>query len=168
VRRITLAMMTIPALLQGCGWHLQGNRALSANVSPVYLDLIDAHSEFATALTRELRTQGITFATSADGARVVVHVTADSTGHHVSAVSALNEPQQYEVYYTASFHISEHSNGSADISLAPIQTSSLSRTMNYDKTAALAMQRQEQVLQQLLAEGLAEQVVRKLGLAAAR
>lgn len=155
-------LLALTLLLSACGWHLQGGRDVAMRASPIYLELDDEHSEFARALQMRLRNAGVELAASAASARVTLQVTAEESGHHISAVSALNEPQQYEVYYGVSYRITGQVADQHDISLTPVQSSRLSRTMNYEKTAALAMQRQEQMLQQRLAEELAEQVLRKL------
>jgi len=164
IRSATLLMLT--SLLGACGWHLQGEPGVAARTSPIYLLLEDTHSEFARALQTRLRSAGVELSASAASAKITLQVTAEEVGHHISAVSALNEPQQYEVYYSVSYRITGHGSEQHDISLPAVQSSRLSRTMNYEKTAALAMQRQEQMLQQRLAEELAEQVLRKLNFVA--
>jgi len=152
-------------LLAGCGWHLRGDRQLGANVSPLYVQFSDEHSDLARALTAQLRASGVVFTTSRSEARTILTVMDEETGHHVSAVSALNEPQQYEVFYRAHWLV-ERAAQSQPEQRAGTLTSSLSRTMNYDKTAALAMQRQEQTLLTHMAADLASQMVDKLGFVA--
>lgn len=160
LRRAVLISMML--MLGACGWQLQGHRQLDAQVSPLYLELIDEHSELARALAMQLRAAGVTLVGSSAEARIVLTIAAEENGHHVSAVSALNEPQQYEVFYRARWRI-EQAGQSQPEQQGGDFTTGLSRTMNYDKTAALAMQRQEQTLMQRLAKDLADQMVLKLG-----
>lgn len=159
-RRVVL--ISVMLMLGACGWQLQGHRQLGAQASPLYLQLTDEHSELARALTTQLRAAGVTLAGSSAEARIVLQIAAEENGHHVSAVSALNEPQQYEVFYRVRWRVEQAGQSQPEQQAGDFNTS-LSRTMNYDKTAALAMQRQEQTLTQRLAKDLADQMVLKLG-----
>ena len=148
-------------LLGGCGWQLQGARHIDAALLPVYLDLQDDHSMFAQALQQQFRLSGMPVVTDATLAHSTLVVTTDDSGHHVVSVSALNEPQQYEVYYTVSYRLIQHRGEQAD-TLLSVQAMTLTNTMSYDKTVALAKQREESVLVRQLAEEQALQLLRRL------
>ncbi len=160
LRRVLL--ISVMLMLGACGWQLQGHRQLGAQVSPVYLQLTDEHSELARALATQLRTAGVVLTNTPAQARTVLTIMGEESGHHVSAVSALNEPQQYEVFYRVRWRVEQAGQSQPEQQDGDFNTG-LSRTMNYDKTAALAMQRQEQTLTQRLATDLADQMVLKLG-----
>jgi len=146
-------------LLSACGWQLQGAHRIPEEVTPLYLDLADRHSPFAEALQQRLRTAGVSVTRDRQQAKAILSVSRDDNGHHVSSVSALNEPQQYEVYYNVVYRLDRQANNL----LAP-QTLNGSRTMTYDKLLALAKQREEWSLRDRLAEELADQVLRRLSM----
>lgn len=159
-------------LLSACGWHLQGMHRVPEYVVPLYLDLTDIHSPFAESLRERLRRAGISLADDRNGARAVLHVSTDDSGHRVSSVSALNEPQQFEVYYKVEYRLDTRATSTVNaspatagsINLLTLQTLNSARTMTYDKTLALAKQREEQFLRATLAEELADQVMRRLSM----
>jgi len=162
-KRLLNGLLTGMALmLTACGWHLQGNRQVGAQVSPLYVQSSDEHSELVRALTVQLRASGVVLTASPTEARTVLTIVGEESGHHVSAVSALNEPQQYEVFYRVRWRVEQAGQSQPEQHGEDFSTG-LSRTMNYDKTTALAMQRQEQTLVQRLADDLADQMVLKLG-----
>lgn len=148
--------------MSACGWQLQGARRIPESLSPLYLDLTDAHSAFAESLTRRLRDAGVNVTDERSQAQAILRVSGDAGGHTVSSVSALNEPQQFEVYYNVEYRLDRGGGDSANL-LAP-QALSATRTMSYDKTLALAKQREELSLRDTLAADLADQVMRRLSL----
>lgn len=152
-------LMILVALLAGCGWQLQGAQRVPEQLVPLYLDLDDLHSAFAKALTERLRIAAVPVTTQRSQAQAILRISRDSSGHHVTSVSALNEPQQYEVYYTIEYRL-DQAQGAGN--LLPPQAVNVSRTMSYDKTLILAKQREELALRDRLAEEIADQVLRRL------
>lgn len=148
-------------LLSACGWQLQGARRVPESLSPLYLDLSDEHSPFAQSLQQRLREAGVSVTTDRGRAQAILRVSNDAGGHNVSSVSALNEPQQYEVFYTVDYRLD---GPGASTSLLPPQAISAARTMSYDKTLALAKLREELALRDTLAAELADQVLRRLSM----
>jgi LPS-assembly lipoprotein len=150
------------ALLTGCGWQLQGMHRIPENVVPLYLDLTDIHSPFAESLTQRLQQAGVDLTDDRNRAQAILRVNKDSSGHRVSSVSALNEPQQYDVYYEVEYRLDTRAPGSTNL-LAP-QTLNAARIMTYDKNLGLAKQREELFLRDTLATELADEVMRKLSM----
>jgi LPS-assembly lipoprotein len=148
-------------LLSACGWQLQGARRVPESLSPLYLDLSDEHSPFAESLQQRLRDAGVNVTAERSRAQAVLYVSNDAGGHNVSSVSALNEPQQYEVFYNVDYRLDL---GDSSANLLPPQTLSAARTMSYDKTLALAKLREERALRDTLAADLADQVMRRLSM----
>jgi outer membrane lipopolysaccharide assembly protein LptE/RlpB len=122
-------------LLSACGWQLQGARRVPESLSPLYLELSDEHSSFAQSLQQRLREAGVNVTTDRGRAQAILSISKDVGGHNVSSVSALNEPQQYEVYYNVAYRLTEPA--------LPIccRSHRAARTMSYDKTLALAAAR---------------------------
>ncbi len=156
-----LSLLMTCLLLTACGWRLQGVRRVPEALSPLYLELPDTHSAFAQALQQRLQAAGVVLADRRDQSQSVLQVSEDDSGHHVSSVSILNVPQQYEVYYNLQYRLVLPTGGDAVITP---QTLSAARTMSYDKTLALAKQREEFALRDTLASELADQVLRRLSM----
>jgi LPS-assembly lipoprotein len=147
-------------LLSACGWQLQGIHRVPEYVAPLYLALTDIHSPFAESLRQRLTQAGVTVTDDLNSAQTVLRVTVDTSNHRVSSVSAFNEPQQYEVYYDVEYGLDSRAPVAA--TLLPKQKVSAARTMSYDKTLALAKQREEMFLRDTLAAELADQLMRRL------
>ena len=171
--------LSIMWLLSACGWHLQGMYRVPEYVVPLYLDLTDIHSPFAESLREHLHRAGISVTEDRNRASAVLRVSTDDSSHKVSSVSALNEPQQYEVYYKVEYRLDKRAPDAPNtisatsttstvkagsINLLTLQTLNSTRTMTYDKTLALAKQREEQFLRATLATELADQVMRRLSM----
>lgn len=154
--------MMLMTVLSACGWQLQGIHRVPEYVAPLYLDLTDIHSPFAESLRERLLQAGVTVTEDRARAQAVLHVTFDNSSHRVSSVSAFNEPQQFEVFYNVEYSLERH--GPSTITLLPKQALGSSRTMSYDKTLALAKQREEIFLRATLATELVDQVMRRLSL----
>ena len=159
VRMVAIGLLS-SLVLAACGWHLQGAHPVPTYVTPLYLELTDIHSSFAQALTQRLREAGVSVTDDVTGAKAVLHVTTDRKGHRVSSVSALNEPQQFEVFYELEYALDAR----PPLSGRLLENQSLNavRTMSYDKRLALAKQREELFMTETLADDLADQVMRRL------
>lgn len=149
-------------MLSACGWQLQGVRRVPETLSPLYLDLSDEHSPFAQSLQQRLREAGVNVTLDRSKARAILHIGTDAGGHTVSSVSALNEPQQYDVFYNIDYRLDRQGDDTAN--LLPPQALGVSRTMSYDKKLALAKLREEFALLDTLAAELADQVMRRLSM----
>jgi LPS-assembly lipoprotein len=96
-------------------------------------------------------------------ATAIVRVQKDETGQSVLSVSARNTPEEIEVFYKVEYSVEavENSLGTGQ-ELIAAQTLMLTRDYNYDERALLAKQRERAILQQSLARGLADLVLRRL------
>jgi outer membrane lipopolysaccharide assembly protein LptE/RlpB len=167
-----LSMAIVAGLLSGCGWQLQGAHRVPEYVAPLYLDLVDIHSPFAESLRQRLLQSGVPVVENRTGAKAVLYVTIDNSNHRVASVSSTNEPQQFEVYYDIVYHLDQQSvttdsagaSVTSSTNLLPQQSFNLSRNMSYDKTLALAKQREEMLLRTTLAGELADQLMRRLSM----
>lgn len=154
--------------LSGCGWQLQTVQPLPAELLPVYLQLSDTQSLFARSLQHSLDVAAMPTTTDLSRAGSVLVVTVDQSTRQVSSVSALNQPQQYQMEYRIQYRFDRHLEAVAahadtrPITLIPTEALSASRTMSYDITLALAKDREAHAVEELLALQLTEQVMRRL------
>lgn len=158
VRKLYAICLTA-LLLSACGWQLQGSRGFPDALAPVYLDLADTQSVLARELKLALQSSGVAVATERSRAHSVLRINLDEASRTVTSVSALNEPQQYGVFYRAGYVFSTVAGTQT---LIPLQTISAQRTMSYDKTLALAKQREERALVESLAQELSQQILRRV------
>ena len=154
--RWTCALAAV--LLGGCGFHLQGHTPLPPVVRTPFLEAPDRQSDFIQYLRHALLSNGAQLTPERDKASAVVSILRDSVARRVLSVSATNQPNQYEVTYTAGFAVSAP--GGKEL-LAP-QEVSATRSYSFDETLLLAKNHEEQILRQDMARDLADMVMRRL------
>jgi LPS-assembly lipoprotein len=154
-RRVTGAAAA--ALLGACGFHLQGRAPLPEPVKTPYLEVPDRQSDFVQSLRRALLSNGAHLAREKGQASAVVSIVRDNVTRRVVAVSATNQPNQYEVTYTVSFSVT-----AGDKELLPPQEVSATRTYSFDERLLLAKGHEDEVLRQDMAHDLADMVMRRL------
>jgi LPS-assembly lipoprotein len=157
-RRIrALAVLSALGLLAGCGFHLQGHTTLPAVVKAPYVEAPDRQSEFVQDLLHALLSNGAQPMRERDKASAVVTIVKDTFAKRVLSVSALNQPNEYEVTYTVRFAVT-----AADKELLPAQEVSATRTYSFDERQLLAKGHEEDILRQDMARDLADLVMRRL------
>jgi len=155
-RRVTGAAAAA-LLVSACGFHLQGRAPLPDPVKTPYLEVPDRQSDFAQSLRRALLSNGAHLAHDKGQASAVVSIVRDNVTRRVVAVSAANQPNQYEVTYTVSFSVT-----AGDKELLPQQEVSATRTYSFDERLLLAKGHEDEVLRQDMAHDLADLVMRRL------
>lgn len=145
------------SVLGACGWRLQGTARLPEVMSVTYLDAADRYSDFNRALNESLAASGARMTSNRNEATAVVRIRKDQSGQRMLPVSARNTLEEYEVFYTVEYSV-DGRNGE----LIPLQTLELTRDYSYDRTAALAKQREQAILREALARDLAGLVVRRV------
>lgn len=145
-------------VLGACGWRLQGTARLPEVMAVTYLDAADRYSDFNRALSESLAASGARMTSNRNEATAVVKIRKDESGQRMLPVSARNTLEEYEVFYMVEYSV-DGRNGE----LIPLQILELTRDYSYDKTAALAKQREQAVLREALARDLAGLVIRRVG-----
>lgn len=156
-RLLRLAFGMCVLLCTSCGWQLQGVHHVSADLQPLYLEFIDAHSSFSRALQDRLKLSGVELVQNESDAKAILQITKEDSGHRVISVSASNTPEEYQLYYTVEFSLKSHT---GEVLLQ--QPLSGSNTMTYDENQALAKQREETMLSDAMAAELADQLLRQI------
>ena len=144
-------------LLAGCGFHLQGRTALPAVVRQPYVEAPDRQSDFVQYLRHALLSNGAQLVPQKDKASAVVSILTDSVARRVLSVSALNQPNEYEVTYTVGFSVS-----AGGKELLPPQELHATRTYSFDERLLLAKGHEEDILRRDMARDLADEVMRRL------
>jgi LPS-assembly lipoprotein len=152
-----LAAAAAAALLSGCGFRLQGHTALPAVVKNPYVEAPDRQSDFIQSLRHALLSNGARLMEDRAQASVVVSILKDTVARRVLSVSALNQPNEYEVTYTVGFSVT-----AGDKELLPAQELTATRTYSFDERLLLAKGHEEDILRQDMARDLADRVMRRL------
>lgn len=151
-------LAALACVLGACGWRLQGTARLPEVMAVTYLDAADRYSDFNRALSESLAASGARMTSNRNEATAVVKIRRDESGQRMLPVSARNTLEEYEVFYVVEYSVNGR-NGE----LIPLQILELTRDYSYDKTAALAKQREQAVLREALARDLAGLVIRRVG-----
>jgi len=155
--RWLLLSLCLTSMLAGCGWRLQGTTKLSPIMATTYVDTTDRYTDFNRALRDSLQASGARLTNNEKEATAVVKIIKDESGQRVLTVSGRNTPEEYEVFYTIEYSVSDRT----EELIAP-ETLELTRDYSYDETAVLAKQKEQSILREALARDLAGQVVRRL------
>lgn len=161
VRRV-LALCVVATTLSGCGFALEGSRALPSAMTRTYLESPNRNSPFVSSLREALRVRGSQLVDAPSQADAVLTVSSDDTGQRVLSVTARNIPREYEIYYAVTVSLR-----SGSTSLMDAETIVVTRAYNYDETLVLGKSAEEQLLREALADDLARQVLRRVESAAA-
>ncbi len=151
------AAATVLLLLSGCGFHLQGRTPLPPSIRSAYVQATDRQSDFVQSLRKALLRSGAQPAQRREGASAVVNILKDEVTRRVLSVSAVNQPNEYEVTYTVRFSVS-----AADKELLPPQDIFATRSYSFDERLLLAKEHEEEILRQAMAHDLADIVMRQL------
>ena len=125
--------LLVLSTLAACGWRLQGTARLPPLMAVTYVESDDRYSDFNRALRERLEASGARIVTQRSEATAVVRILRDDSGQRVLSVSARNTPEEYEVFYTIEYTVSDQKT-----ELIAPQRLELTRNYNYDETAVLA------------------------------
>lgn len=157
-RRVGVVWAAVAAsLLASCGFHLQGRMPLPATLAVTYIDAEDAQSDFVQQLRRQLIASGARVPDRREEATAIVTVERDALTERILSVSAQNLPREYELTYTVRFRA-----GDGARELIPPEELAATRDFSFDERAALAKEREKELLSDALARDLAGLVLRRL------
>jgi LPS-assembly lipoprotein len=145
------------ASLAACGFRLQGEAQMPEGVNSVYIATEDSLTPFAVEMTEALERSGAVLAGSAEAADVVLRIQRDRKGRRVLSVSSRNTPQEYEIYYWIDYSISR-----GGVEVTPVQRLEQRRSITFETAQLLAKDREEEILQEAMAQDIADLVLRKL------
>jgi len=150
-------LLALPLLISGCGFQLQGRADPSPEIAPVFLQLPSRNTDLARELVRALKVSKVPVAVSREDASSVLEIVKDRSGREVESISAKNRPQEYRVFYAASYRVT----AGEEVLLAP-QNVTRTRIYTYDETEVLAKADEESLLRQALAREIAGVIARRL------
>ena len=165
--RLSLPLVLLAA--SGCGVRLQGETSLPPVLAALRVQTADSQTDFAQALERALQRAGVGIvqgggvdtvqggATAPTGEAAVLRIERDELLERVASVSARNVPREYELTYVVRYSLSL--GGQTRIDAEEV---SVSRDFTFDETAALAKDRERDLLREALARELSGVVLARL------
>jgi LPS-assembly lipoprotein len=145
------------AVVAGCGFHLQGRPAYISELESVYLQVPDRSTDLARELRRSLQVADVRLVSRPEEATAILEIVRDSSGREVESVSAANRPQEYRVFYTATYRVKA---GGA-VLLTP-QNVTRTRIYTWNEIEVLAKDHEESLLRGALAREIAGVIARRL------
>jgi LPS-assembly lipoprotein len=145
------------AALPGCGFHLEGRTHLPDALQTTYVQATDQQSDFVQNLRKALLTSGARPPPDKERASAVVYVIKDEIVRRTLSISALNQPNEYEVTYHVRFSVS-----AGDKELLAPQDISADRSYSFNESLLLAKEHEEAILREAMAHDLANIVMRQL------
>lgn len=151
------AVFAVVLLLAGCGFHLQGRRAMPPALSILKLEVVDEQSDFTRALRAALKSSGsrLVATGTADGA--TVRIRRDEFTERVLSVDARNIPTDIELIYRVEVEV--HADGKELMAVKPFE---LSRSVSDNERRHLAKEQEKDILRKDLAREMASLVTRVL------
>lgn len=153
-----LCLMSVLALLNACGFHLQTPPEMPPEMQRTRLEIQDPYSQFARRLDARLEQSGVNVVTSHEGA-AVLEVPLNVTRKEIQSIGDNARVREFLVRHTVQFRLL----ASDGTELIPLQTFEQSRIYSFNEQDILAAEREDEFLRNDLADSLARMVVRRLG-----
>lgn len=165
--RLSLPLVLLAA--SGCGFRLQGETSLPPVLAAIRVQTADSQTDFAHALERALQRAGVGIvqrggvdtvqggATAPTGEVAVLRIERDELLERVASVSARNVPREYEITYVVRYSLFLGAQTRIEA-----EEVSVSRDFTFDETAALAKDRERDLLREALARELSGIVLARL------
>jgi LPS-assembly lipoprotein len=150
--------LLLPLLLTACGFQVRGVENFPPEISVIYIETPDRHSDFYQALVTEIRDSELTLTDDPTRADTVIRILSDVTGRRTLSVSARNVPTEYEVYYSINYAVTIDGK-----EVLPPKQHVLTRNYTYDETLVLGKQWEEKGLREAVAADLVGMVVHNIG-----
>ena len=152
-----LLVVTLLALLTGCGFRLQGTGGYPEAMDRTYINASDRYTVFYRKLLAQLEKDGITVVESPLDAGAVIDIEDDETARRVLTISGRNVPREYIVYYRVAYSVRIGAE-----TVVPTRRLSLDQDFTYDAREVLGKNREEENLRDALAESLVAQLKRDI------
>jgi LPS-assembly lipoprotein len=153
-----ISLLLVFSLLGGCGFHLQNQVDLPAEMQRTKLKVASPYSEFARRLEVCLEQNGIRVVTSI-GDAALLEVPVNSARKEIQSIGDNARVREFLIRHTVQFRLLD----SEGNELIPLQTMEQSRVYSFNAKDILSAEREDEYLRNELADSLARMVVRRLG-----
>jgi LPS-assembly lipoprotein len=151
------AMLAVVLVLAGCGFQLQGRRAMPPVLSTLHIEAVDEQSDFTRALREALKASGLRLVSvrAVDG--TTLRIARDELIERVLSVDARNIPTDLELTYKVEVEVR-----AGGQELMAVEEFELSRNYSFDVRKRLPKEREKDILSEALARDMASVVTRRL------
>lgn len=169
MKRRTFLSLLSALPLAGCGFQLRGAHAIPYR--SIYLDVTKGSDplyesspstvqkeNIAPKLTKALRAQGITIATSPRDADVILRISQEKQNRSILSLSGGGRVREYRLNYTLNYSLV----GKDEHEIYPETTILSSRDFTYDDNQYLAKTAEESFLYRDLQDDAVQQILRRL------
>lgn len=156
-----LLPLLVALLAASCGFHLRGAMELPPALQHTAVDGVAPYSELGEALDRAWRQSDATLLFErATGGEKTAHlqIIRDEVSRSTLAVDSAGRPTEYELHYQVTFALQD----AAGKRLLRSQGVGASRTFQFNPANILAMEEEEARLKKILAEEVAQQILRRV------
>jgi LPS-assembly lipoprotein len=144
--------------LQACGFQLRESADLPEAMSKTHLRIDDEYGQFSRRIQQMLRQNGVEFVALKD-ATAVLDVPVNRVTRDVLTIGDNARVREYRITHTVQFQLTDRAGGE----IVPMQTLKQSREISFDEQAILAASREQEYLEQDLANNLSRLLVNRLG-----
>jgi LPS-assembly lipoprotein len=156
--RLALLVLSLCSLLlAGCGYHLQGELTIPAEMRTTYIHAVDDYSLFHRELRLQFQAAGVQLTDSPVDATATFSILLDATDQRVLSVSARNVPTEYEVYYSVRYTLQ-----SGEKILLEPQFVTVTRDYTYNESQVLGKAHEEDVLRAAIVDDLVRIVLKQI------
>lgn len=155
--RNVFALILLVNLLAACGFQLRGEADLPPEMALTRMEVGDPYSTLARRVQTLLEQNGVQFV-SADRATAILEIPVNEVVTSVLTIGDNARVREYRISHTVQFRLVDA--GGAE--MLPMQTLRQSREVSFDEQKILAFSREQEYLQQDLAEDLARLLVSRL------
>ena len=155
--RLLLLALAWTLLLTACGFQLRGDADLPPEMKKTQLVIDDQYSTLARRVKTMLEQNGVRFV-GPDEATAILEIPENQVVTNVLTIGNNARVQEYRITHTVEFMLSD-AQGNV---ILPAQTLRQTREISFDEQAILATSREQEYLQEDLAENLARLLVTRL------
>lgn len=155
--RLLFLALSSTLLLAACGFQLRGDADLPPEMKKTQLVIDDQYSTLARRVKTMLEQNGVRFV-GPDEATAILEIPENQVVTNVLTIGNNARVQEYRITHTVEFMLSD-AQGNV---ILPAQTLRQTREISFDEQAILATSREQEYLQEDLAENLARLLVTRL------
>lgn len=157
-----LILLTLLTLVQGCGYHLRGSGAstadLPADISPLHIQGLAQRDFLRLELENMFLNSGIQVSDNAAEAASLLRITDRQSDRRVLTVNSRGKVVEYELRETLGFELADRA-GNLRV---PVQSLDLVQIYTNRQEQVLGSQREEDYLREDLLRRMSDQVLRQI------
>ena len=152
-----LAVLLTAMILAGCSFHLRGQACMPFDT--LYLDAANPNTPLIKELRRNLEVNKINLVSTPNQADVVLNIVSEIPDKQILTLDNSGRVNEFELFYRVSLRAYDLKKQE----WIPAEEFVLRRDFPYDDNNVLAMEAEEDLLNQSMRTEMVQQIVRRLG-----